>query len=101
CGSILFAHSGSILLTINTDRGYDTDQIMEYLNTVQANAVIPSRKHRKVQRHTDWHLFIERHLVECFFNKLKHFRRLATRYDKKVSSFLAFLNLASAMLWLR
>lgn len=83
------------------DRGYDTDQILEYLTALQANAVIPSRKHRKVQRNTDWYLFKERHLVECFFNKLKHYRRLATRYDKKVSSFLAFLNLASIMLWLR
>ncbi|WP_353049571.1 transposase, partial [Paenibacillus sp. ISL-20] len=42
----------------------------------------------------------ERHLIECFFNKVKHYRRLATRFDKLASSFKAFLTLASIMVWL-
>jgi transposase len=82
------------------DRGYDTDSIINLLIEKQANAVIPSRKHRKVQRSTDWWLFKERHLVECLFNKLKHNRRLATRFDKLTCTFVAFLKLASSMIWL-
>lgn len=82
------------------DRGYDTDKILALLDDKQANAVIPSRKHRTIQRKTDWWLFKERHLVECLFNKLKHNRRLATRYDKLSRTFVAFLKLASSMIWL-
>jgi len=70
------------------------------LEEQQAHVVIPSCKHRIVQRTTDWWLFKERHLVECLFNKLKHNRRLATRYDKLARTFIAFLKLASAMIWL-
>jgi transposase len=82
------------------DRGYDTDKILALLDDKKANAVIPSRRHRTVQRKTDWWLFKERHLVECLFNKLKHNRRLATRYDKLSRTFVAFLKLASSMIWL-
>lgn len=73
------------------DIGYDTDKIIALLNEKQANSVIRSRKHRTVQRSTDWWLFKERHLVECLFQKLKHNRRLATRYDKLSRTFVAFL----------
>jgi Transposase and inactivated derivatives len=82
------------------DRGYDTDKILVLLDQKQANSVIPSRKHRTVQRPTDWWLFKERHLVECLFNKLKHNRRLATRYDKLACTFVAFLKLASSIIWI-
>jgi transposase len=82
------------------DRGYDTNAILDLLEEKQAHTVIPSRKHRTIQRPTDWWLYKERHLVECLFNKLKHNRRLATRYDKLLHTFVAFLHLASVMLWL-
>lgn len=85
---------------VTADRGYDTDKIITLLKEKQANTVIPSRKHRTIQRPTDWWLFKERHLVECLFNKLKHNRRLATRYDKLSRTFVAFLKLASAIIWL-
>jgi Transposase and inactivated derivatives len=81
------------------DRGYDTDKIIALLNEKQANSVIPSHKHRTVQRPTDWWLFKERHLVECLFQKLKHNRRLATRYDKLSRIFVAFLKLGSSIIW--
>ncbi|GAC40764.1 transposase and inactivated derivative [Paenibacillus popilliae ATCC 14706] len=68
--------------TVIADRGYDMNNILELIKEQQATAVIPSRKHRKVQRKCDWWLYKEPHLVECLFNKLKHYRRLATRYDK-------------------
>jgi transposase len=79
---------------------YDIDKILTLLDDKQAISVIPSRKHRTVQRKTDWWLFKERHLVECLFNKLKHNRRLATRYDKLTRTFVAFLKLASSIIWL-
>ncbi len=82
------------------DRGYDTDRILRLLDQKQAIAVIPSRKHRTIQRDTDWWMYKERHLVEGLFNKLKNYRRLATRYDKLATSFSAFLSLAAIVLWL-
>ncbi|QNV55915.1 hypothetical protein GMA19_03331 [Paenibacillus polymyxa E681] len=86
--------------TVLADRGYDMNNILNLIQEQQATAVIPSRKHRIVQRKCDWWLYKERHLVECFFNKLKHYRRLATRYDKLSCTFAAFLSLASILLWL-
>ncbi|WP_407873352.1 IS5 family transposase [Paenibacillus melissococcoides] len=82
------------------DRGYDTDKIIALLEEKLAHSVIPSKKNRTIQRTTDWWLYKERHLVECLFNKLKHNRRLATRYDKLACTFVAFLKLASSMIWL-
>jgi len=86
--------------TIIADRGYDRNAILHFLEEEQAHSVIPSRIHRTIQRPTDGWLYKERHLVECLFNKLKHNRRLATRYDKRSRTFVAFLHLASAMIWL-
>jgi transposase len=77
------------------DRAYDTDAILEYLEKRGAIAVIPSKANRLVQRDTDWWLYKERHLVECFFQKIKWFRRVATRYDKSDDAFLGFVYLAA------
>ena len=49
----------------------------------------------------DWRLYKERHQVECFFNKLKRFRRIALRCEKTISAFMGFVHLACAMIWLR
>jgi len=77
------------------DKAYDTDAILEYLAKRKAFAVIPSKANRLVQRDCDWCLYKERHLVECFFQKIKWFRRVATRYDKSDDSFLGFVYLAA------
>lgn len=77
------------------DRAFDTDVILEYLEKRGGVAVIPSKANRLVQRECDWWLYKERHLVECFFQKLKWFRRVATRYDKSDDSFLGFVYLAA------
>jgi transposase len=82
------------------DKGYDTDRIVELIRSQNAVPVIPSKSNRLIPRDCDWWLYKERHLLECFFNKIKHYRRLATRYDKLLSSFLAFLTIASIILWL-
>ncbi|MSP44579.1 MAG: IS5/IS1182 family transposase, partial [Xanthobacteraceae bacterium] len=60
----------------------------------------PSKANRKVQRNCDFALYCERNLVERFFNKLKHFRAIATRYDKLARNFLAGVQLASAIILL-
>jgi transposase len=57
--------------------------------------VIPPQSNVSDPRPVDWHLYKERHLVECFFQKSKWFRRIATRYYKSAASFLAFVYLAS------
>jgi transposase len=64
-------------------------------------AHIPTSRDRKVQRSVDPALYRQRNLVERFFCKLKHFRRIATRFDKLARNFLAAVLLASARLWTR
>ncbi|GGO09923.1 DDE transposase [Saccharibacillus kuerlensis] len=83
------------------DRAYDTDAIRTLLREQNAVAVIPSKKNRRVQHVYDRTVYKERHLVECFFNKMKNYRRLATRYDKTASMFKAFLALISIRIWLK
>jgi transposase len=83
------------------DRGYDSDKILEFVAQNGAEAVIPAKKNRLVQRDTDWHTYKVRHLVECFMNKIKHYRRIFSRFEKYASRYKAFLSFASALIWLR
>jgi len=83
------------------DKGYDADYIVTAAETMGAQAVIPPKANRKIQREYDAELYKERNLVERLFNKLKHFRRVATRYDKTAVAFLAFVHVASICLWLK
>ena len=62
--------------------------------------VIPSKANRKEPRKTDFALYRERNLVERFFNKLKQYRGIATRYDKLANTFLAGVLLVCVILWL-
>ena len=64
-------------------------------------AVIPSNRSRAqdIAHHPE--LYKERHLVECFINKIKHFRRIATRYDKTVQAFMSMICIACMMVWLK
>ena len=83
------------------DKGYDSQAFIEQIENQHCIPVIPSRSNRKNPRKYDKHLYKERHLVECFFNKIKHFRRVFSRFDKKASSFMGFLAYASIVIWLR
>lgn len=83
------------------DKGYDAKAFIEQIETQHCKPVIPPRSNRKNPRDYDQHLYKERHLVECFFNKIKHFRRVFSRFDKKASSFMGFLAYASIVIWLR
>jgi transposase len=62
---------------------------------------IPSRETNKIQRECDWWMYKERHLIETFWQKIKQFRRVATRYDKLAASFLGFVYLASILVLLK
>ena len=85
---------------VTADKGYDSDEWVETIEATGAMANIPPRSNRKNKRPVDWHRYKARHLVECFFNRLKQFRRIATRYDKLANRFNAFLHLACAYVWL-
>ena len=82
------------------DKGYDCDALVQRIEAAGAQAIIPPRSNRKLPRTVDWHRYRARNLVERFFNRLKQFRRLATRYDKLATRFNAFLQLACAYIWL-
>ncbi len=83
------------------DKAYDSDKFRDCLATEGLCAVIPPNRSRSMAIAYDKELYKERHLVECFINKIKHFRRIATRYEKTEASYLAMLSLCSAMIWLR
>jgi len=80
------------------DRAYDVDAFLTTLTDKQITPVIPSHPRRKIPLPCDFALYCERNLVERFFNKLKHFRAIATRYDKLARNFLAGIHLASAFI---
>ena len=71
------------------DKDYDADTLSDTLTQRKIDSVIKTKANRKIQRACDYALYCERNLVERFFNKLKHFRAIATRYDKLARNFLA------------
>jgi transposase len=81
------------------DRGYDSDHIRETLQERGAATVIPTRRNRKVQIPVDGHIYALRNRIERCFNKLKNSRRLATRYDKTMASYLGFVQIAAIQIW--
>lgn len=83
------------------DRAYDAVDFLDLVVNSGAEAVIPSTPRRNEQREHDRHLYKERHLVECFINKIKHYRRVFSRFDKLASRYLGFLHLTAVLIWLR
>jgi transposase len=71
---------------IIADKGYDSNVLVDQIQNQNCVPVIPPRSNRKTPREYDEDLYKERHLVACFFNKIKQFRRLFSRFDKKASS---------------
>ena len=82
------------------DKAYDADALLDRLAQREITPVIPPKANRKIPRTCDFALYRERNLVERFFNKLKHFRAIATRYDKLARNFLAGIQLACAIILL-
>lgn len=83
------------------DRAYDADGLMDAILEAGGEPVIPPRRHRRAPRRYDKDLYKERNVIERFFAKLKHFRRVATRYDKLLANFLGFVKIAAIVLWLK
>lgn len=83
------------------DKGYDSNAIRTAIDAAGITAVIPSNRARKTLIAHDKRLYRERNRIERCFNKLKHFRRIATRFDRRAVHFAAFLCLAAAILWMR
>ena len=78
------------------DKGYDADTLVQAIRAARAKAVIPPRSNRKTKRRYSRSLYRTRNLVERFFGRIKHFRRVSTRYDKLADSYLVFASLACA-----
>ncbi len=83
------------------DKGYDAQAFVLKLRERNCAVVIPSRINHKVQRQIDLHLYKERHLIENQIGKLKHSRRVFSRFDKLAKNYLSFIHLASTVIWLR
>ena len=88
-------------LAVLADKGYDTNELRGWLKEQRIIAVIPPKSNRIEDIECDFWLYKERDVVECLFGKLKHYRRIATRYEKKVINFMGMLSFASVLLWLR
>lgn len=83
------------------DRGYDSNAFRQVIADAGGEAVIPSIPARKVAIAHDKQAYKDRNVVERFFCKIKHYRRIATRYDKTVTSYAAMFHIGGAMIWLR
>jgi transposase len=83
------------------DKGYDTNELREWLTGQGIKTVIPPKSNRKEAIDCDYWHYKERHVVECLFGKLKHYRRIATRYEKKAINYMGMLSFSSSLLWLR
>jgi transposase len=83
------------------DKGYDANHVRAHIRAQGAIPNIPNRSNRIRKFRWKKAIYRERNQVERFFNKLKQFRRIATRYDKLGASFFAFVKLASVRIWLR
>jgi len=89
---------GQILLA---DRAYDSDALRQSLAERGAWANVKPMPNRKNVPSFSAYLYRYRNLVERFFNKIKHYRAVATRYDKLPENFLAGVKLVSLRIWMR
>ena len=90
--------SGEVL----ADRGYDADATIAHIEPqLGAVATIPPKRNRIAPRDCDYVADKERHLVECCIGKIKHFRRICSRFDQYANRFLAFLHFVGMIIWLK
>ena len=82
------------------DKAYDGDEFVATIEATGAEAVIPPKKNRIFQREYDKHTYKERNLAERFINRIKQYRRVATRYEKTARNFQGFVHLAAIMILL-
>jgi transposase len=89
------------LVSVIADKAYDTDAFRTCLIEAEADAVVPPSARRIPELSYDDEAYKLRYRIECFINKIKHYRRIATRYEKTVLSFFSMLCLAAAMILMR
>lgn len=82
------------------DSAYDANWIIDELSIRDIKPVIPCLPVRKRKRRLNKNLYKKRYLIECCFHTLKRFRRIATRFDKTIASYAAFVHIAAAMTWI-
>jgi transposase len=82
------------------DKGYAAQDFIDKIVKADAEAIIPSHRRALIEREYDVWLYRERHLIECFINKIKHYRRIFSRFEKLSSRYLGFLQLVGALIWL-
>ena len=83
------------------DKAYDADKLIEQLEGQGIIPVMPPKSNRKEQRHYDKQVYKERHLVECFIGKIKHFRRVFSRFEKTSENYMSFVRFASSVILMR
>ena len=83
------------------DRAYDSDRFLQWLTRQDCQVVIPPRKNRLNPHEYDKFLYRERHLVKFFINKMKHFRRVFSQFEKYAKLYLNFLFFVTTIIWLR
>jgi transposase len=86
---------------VKGDKAYSTKEIREYIESHGTSYCIPPKANAAKPWECDFFQYKERHIAECFFNKLKQFGRAAARYDKLSRSFLSFVFIASIMILLK
>ncbi len=83
------------------DKSYDAKRCVASLTARGINVVIPPRTNRRMARDYDRQLYKARHVIECFFGKLKPYRRLCSRFEKTARNYLSFLHFVATFGWLR
>jgi transposase len=83
------------------DRSYGSQEFVDAIRASGAEATIPPKQNAKAPRTYDQWRYRERHLIECFIGKIKHFRRVFSRFDKLAKRYLGCLQFVSALIWLR
>lgn len=92
---------GLTLISLIADKGFDTDAFRVELADAEVDVVIPPKASRAAEIAYDENAYGLRYRIECFINKIKHYRRVATRYEKTARNFLSMVMLAAVMVWLR
>ena len=92
---------GQTAKAVLADKAYDGKDLRDQIKAMKAEAVIPSKRNRKVFIPHDTDAYKHRNRIERCFNRLKHFRRFSTRYDRRTIHFQGFVHLAAIMIWLR
>ncbi len=101
---IIKAHDMTVDLAFDyliADRSYNAKDFVDELHARAIEVVIPPNQNAKAPREYDAWRYRERHLIECFIGKIKHFRRVFSRFDKLARRDLGFLQLTSTLIWLR